>query len=176
MINHLSENNPKWFAVYTKYKCEKRVVDALVSKQIEAYVPLVSTTKKYVRKIKTYHKPLFNSYVFVNITKSEYVKVLQTEHVYKFLKVSSDLESIPEYEINLLKRIVGEFDEITTGNEIVKGDEVEVISGNLTGLKGKLISKETKNNFLIELDSIGFSLRVHINPVYLRSIHTVAAH
>jgi len=176
MINHLSENNSKWFAVYTKYKCEKRVVDTLLSKQIEAYVPLVSTTKKYLRKIKTYNKPLFNSYVFVNITKSEYVKVLQTEHVYKFLKVSSDLESIPEYEINLLKRIVGEFDEITTGNEIVQGSEVEVISGNLTGLKGKLISKETKNNFLIELDSIGFSLRVYIKPVYLRSIHTVAAH
>ena len=174
MINHLSDIEAKWFAVYTKYKCEKKVMETLLLKGIEAYVPIISSTKRYVRKIKTYHKPLFSCYVFVKIRKQDYVNVLELEHVYNFLKVSKDLESIPEHEIDLLKRIVGESNNIELSTELEEGSWVEVISGNLTGLKGLLLSKETNNNFLIELDSIGFSLKVNINPIYLRSLNKLA--
>jgi len=174
MINHLSDIEAKWFAVYTKYKCEKKVMEILLLKGIEAYVPIISSTKRYVRKIKTYHKPLFSCYVFVKIRKQDYVNVLELEHVYNFLKVSKDLESIPEHEIDLLKRIVGESNNIELSTELEEGSRVEVISGNLTGLKGLLLSRETNNNFLIELDSIGFSLKVNINPIYLRSLNKLA--
>jgi len=167
----LSSTTAKWFAVYAKYKCEKMVGEHLKRKDIQAYVPLVTTTKRYTRKIKTYHKPLFNCYLFVKIKEADYTKVLETDHVFHFVKLNRELISIPEEEINLLKRIVGECEEIELNTEFVEGMEVEMISGNLTGIKGKLINTSNNKNFLVELDHIGFQLRVQINPVHLRPVN-----
>lgn len=172
IINHLHATEKKWFAIYTKYKCEKYVVDQLSKKQIEAYIPLLKTTKKYTRKIKTYELPLINCYAFVNITKDQYVKVLETEYVMKFIKQRKHLISIPEDEILLLKKIVGEFQEDLSicPSDYNIGQPVEVIGGSLTGLKGHLIEIRNKKEFVVHLDHIGIQLRININPSQLRSI------
>lgn len=172
-INDLDPFEKKWFAVYTKYKCEKYVVDHLVKKGVEAYLPLLKVTKQYTRKIKTYHTPLINCYAFVKITRDEYVKVLETEYVFKLLKQRNDLLSIPEEEIILLKKIVGEYAEDVSiyDGDLLPGQEVEVISGSLTGLKGQLVSKKNKSEFLVELDHIGVKLKISINSGLLRPVN-----
>ena len=142
-------------------------------KKIEAYIPLLKTTKQYTRKIKTYFVPLINCYAFVNITKDQYISVLQTEYVFKFIRQRNDLLSIPEEEIFLLKKIVGEFQEDISINEnqFVDGEEVEVISGNLTGLKGKLVTRKNKNEFVVELQHIGVRLNLCVNTSLIRPVN-----
>jgi transcription antitermination factor NusG len=172
-INDLDPHIKKWFAIYTKYKCEKYVVDNLKKKGIEAYLPLLSVTKRYTRKVKTYNVPLINCYAFAKITKDEYIKVIQTEYVFKFLKQRNDLISIPENEIILLKKIVGEFEEEVSlfEGEFVPGQKVEVISGSLTGLKGQLISQKNKSEFLVELNHMGIILKMSIPTGLLRPVN-----
>ena len=175
IINHLHSSENRWFAVYTKYKCEKFVVDTLIKKGIKAYIPLIKTTKRYSRKIKTYNVPLINCYVFVNITKEEYLKVLHTEYVFKFVKQREELLAIPNEEIQLLKKIVGD----SKGNPIVldngfeTGQKVEIISGSLTGLKGKLIGKKNKREILVELYHLGIFLKISINIGQVRPINNL---
>ncbi|MEE9438893.1 MAG: UpxY family transcription antiterminator [Saprospiraceae bacterium] len=164
VINDISETESKWFAIYTKYKCEKYVAEQLGKKGIAAYVPLITKIKVYSSRTKRYDIPLINSYVFVNIKKSEYVSVLETEYVMMFLKQRKNLICIPEYEINLLKRVVGEIEGIAVVDISMKqGDEVEIIGGNLTGIKGILLEKEGKNNFIVQLTSIGMQLMMTID-------------
>jgi transcription antitermination factor NusG len=167
--SNLSESKAKWFGVYCKFKCEKQIVQHLTQKGVEAYVPLLSETKHYTRKTKLVQKPLFTCYVFVKITKAEYVKVLQTDHVMQFVKINKELISIPDDEINMLKRIVGEIKEIDLEQHLDPGTPVEIISGNLTGIKGTLIESLSDKNFLVELDHIGFNLRMNIPRSFLRS-------
>ena len=104
--NHLEHLEKKWFAIYTKYKAEKFVVEQLKKKGISAYLPLIKKTKRYTRKIKHSQVPLINCYAFVCIDQSEYSKVLETEYVLKFIRQGKNLISIPQYEIDLLERIV----------------------------------------------------------------------
>lgn len=167
--SNLSLTKARWFAVYCKFKCEKQIVQHLTQKGIEAYVPLLSETKRYIRKTKVVQKPLFTCYVFVKIIKADYVKVLQTDHVIQFVKINKELIAIPDEEINLLKRIVGEIQEIELDEQLVPGTPVEIISGNLTGIQGTLLETLSDKNFLVELDHIGFNLRMHIPRSYLRS-------
>ncbi len=163
-INHLSDNENRWFAIYTKYKCEKYIVDQLGKKGIAAYVPLIEKTKRYVSKIKRYEVPLINCYVFVYIVRSEYVRVLETEYVMGFLKQRKSLISIPEREMDIMKLVVGEIENVEAGQiELQKGDEVEIISGNLTGIRGVLSDKEGKNKFIVQLTTVGFQLAMTID-------------
>lgn len=170
-INDLSEQEHRWFAIYTKYKCEKHVVDQLSRKDIAAYVPLVTVTKRYTSKVKRYEVPLINSYAFVRIVKSQYVQVLETEHVYSFIKQRKNLISIPQAEIDILKMVVGEIENVQVGEfTLATGDEVEIISGNLTGIRGRLIEKEGKNTFTVQLTSVGLQLEMLIDSTKLRLV------
>jgi len=176
IVNHLDTSEKKWFAIYTKYKCEKYVVDKLTKKNIEAYIPLVSKTKRYVRKTKHYKVPLINCYAFVKITKDQYVKVLESEYVMGFIKQRKNLISIPNHEISLLRRIVGEIDEIEmTPLAFNEGAAVEIIAGNLTGVKGKLVKKQGKNEFVVELHTIGYQLQMIIDKSMLRPLNMAIA-
>ncbi len=167
-VNQLDEQEARWFAVYTKFKREKLVIKRLTERGIHAYLPLQSRTRRYQRKIKHVELPLINCYIFTRITKQEYVPVLETPDVVGFVKFAQDLIAIPAGEIEIMKRVVGEGIEIEVqpGSYQI-GDEVEIMSGNLTGLKGWLVETENEKNFVIELENLGYSLRISVNPKWL---------
>ncbi len=172
-INQLSDSDERWFAVYTKYKCEKFVAAQLAKKNIQSYVPLVAKTRRYNRKIKHYEVPLINCYVFVKIKKSDYLRTLETEFVMKFLKNGNDLMAIPENEIQVLKRVSGQAEESfeNVPDFFNEGQDVIVTSGQLTGMKGKIINRAGKKSFVVELETIGYHLRVNIDLKWLEPIN-----
>lgn len=169
--NHLDDREPRWFAVYTKYKREKIVHKMLESKGIQSYLPLQKVSRRYTRKIKILELPLINCYLFVKITKQEYVPVLETEHVVKFIQFSRNLISIPESEIEIIKRVVGEEIEVEVQpKQFIEGDEVEIVTGNLIGLKGQLVAIQGKHQLVVDLDNMGYSLRLNLDPSLLRKL------
>lgn len=169
--NHLHETEPKWFAVRTRSKAEKVVKAQFLQKGIETYLPLLKVTRRYTRKVKQLELPLINAYVFVRINKQHYLPVLKTEHVVDLLRFSGNLISIPESEIELMKRVVGEnYSLLVEPVSFEEGDWVEVIAGQLTGLQGKLIRKQGKSTFLVDLKTIGYSLHIQIPEAYLRKL------
>lgn len=165
----LDEQEQRWFAVYTKFKREKIVLRQLTERGIEAYLPLQSYTRRYTRKIKQVELPLISCYIFTKINKQHYIPVLETPDVVNFVKPAKELIAIPDSEMLLMKRVVGEGMELEVEPSSYQiGDEVEIIGGNLTGIKGWLVETKTGKNFVIELDNLGYSLRMAVDPAMLR--------
>lgn len=170
-INHLHETEARWFAVYTRFKSEKVVQRLLSSKNIEVYLPLQKVTRRYTRKIKHHEIPLISCYIFVKITKDEYVPVLETENVVRFIKTAKNLYSIPDHEIDIIRRVAGEGEDVVAEpGRFKEGDMVEIIGGKLTGLRGRLVEKQGKKQMVVELESIGFSLRMTIDVALLHHL------
>ncbi len=176
--SHLSMHEAKWFAVYTRFKREKYVCEQLKNKGIECYIPLDKRIRIYGRKKTTVELPLINCYVFVKITKKEYVSVLDTVGVVSFLKFENRIISIPENEIIILRKVVGEFHEIDVLSEhdFENGDIVEIISGSLAGTKGILAEKENKHSFIVNLENIGIQLSVKVDPRILSKNISTRSH
>jgi transcription antitermination factor NusG len=171
-INQLSQVERRWFAIYTKVKCEKYVKDNIERKGIECYVPLMSKSRRYTRKVKHFEVPLINCYAFVHITKDQYLPVLETEHVFKFIKQGKDLIAIPENEISILKKITGFALETVNirKSDFLIGTEVEVSKGNLAGIKGRIVNQNNNNSFVVELINIGYQFRIDIDADLLSPI------
>jgi transcription antitermination factor NusG len=170
-FNQLDATAANWFAVYTRSKSEKVVHQLLDKKGIENYLPLQKVTRRYTRKIKQHDIPLISCYIFVKIVKDEYVQVLETENVVNFVKFKKALIAIPEEEMALLKRVVGEGEEVVAEpGSFKEGDPVELIGGKLTGLKGRLVERQGKKQMVIELETIGFSLRMTVDATMLRKL------
>ncbi|MEM9918103.1 MAG: UpxY family transcription antiterminator [Bacteroidota bacterium] len=167
--NHLHKLEARWFAIYTPYKREKRALELLRKKHITAYLPLQRIARHYNRKVKWVELPLISNYLFVKITKDEYVKVLQTDYVNNFIHFHNNLVSIPEEEILLLQRILGEEMEVTAERQFFyEGDQVEIVSGNLAGVQGRLLKVNGKSQVLVDLSFLGYTLQLHIDPALLR--------
>jgi transcriptional antiterminator RfaH len=169
---HISNDERKWFAVYTRFKREKIVLRQLLEKGINAYLPLSTHKRVYTRKIKKIELPLISCYVFVKIFHSEYFSVISTQDVVNFVKFSQELLAIPEREINILKAITGQNIEIEATRLIPEvGDDIEICFGSLYGLRGKLVDQHNDKNVVIELEQMGFSMRMHVDPQYLKIIN-----
>ena len=160
----------RWYAVFTKYKCEKYVRDQLKAKEIEVYVPLIKETKRYKTKIRKVEKPLISSYVFVRIDRVNYVKVLEVQYVKGFLKIAKELIPIPEREIEIMKRVVGEKVSKVGKKGLSIGQKVEILSGSMTGMKGLVVEVKGKKNFVVSLETIGFEINLEVDPKLLHIV------
>ena len=169
--NHLTEAEPRWFAVRTRFKSEKLAFKQLSLKGLSAYLPIRNMTRRYHKKIRHVELPLINSFVFVKIRKSEYVRVLETEYVAGFLKFGYNILAIPEQQIDLIKRLLGEkIDIVVEPSGFQKGDWVEVTTGPLLGLRGQLVMIQGKERVLVELMNSGYTLQIAIDNYLLKKI------
>lgn len=177
--NHLSSKESRWFAIYTNYKREKMVAARLEKKGIEYFLPLQKVTRRYTRKIKHLELPLINCYLFVKIKKEEYISVVETQDILNFVRISKNLISIPESEIDILRRVVGEDIEVEAQEsrslKLCNGDEVEIIGGTMTGVKGILMGQKNEKKFVVQLLTMGYSLIMDIEPSSLRKVRSGSA-
>ena len=170
-INQLHPTEERWFAVYVSYKREKRVAERLHRQGIECYLPLKNVTRRYSRKVRHLELPLINCYLFVKIVKGEYVPVLQDTDVQRFLRIGKDLLYIPDEQMDLMRRVVGsQMDVAFESTPFRKGDLVEIIGGELTGIRGRLLEIEGKKRVLIQLDNFDYDLSISVEPQRLRRL------
>lgn len=171
-INQLDTEVSKWFAVYTRFKREKLVKKMLDQKGIECYLPLRKEVRNWSKKKRTMELPLISCYIFVKIKKTEYVPVLETEHILNFVKFGKDLIAIPENEIQLIKNILqDDVDfEMMPMDKFQKGDNIIIVGGSLAGTKGQLVDFEGKKRVSITLDYIQHIFRLSVEKHLIQKV------
>jgi len=159
----------KWFAVYTRPKFEKKVKTFLEEKNIEVFLPVQKVVTQWKDRKKKIEKVLFNSYIFVKINKSEYLSVLKTLGVVKFVSFEKKACEIPENQIDNIKRLIdNNFEIITETYQFNIGELVEISGGELKGITGKLLEYKGKKKVVISIDAINTCLLVEIDNKYLK--------
>lgn len=153
----------KWYAVITGPRQEKYVIKQLKKKGIEAWAPLLRKIRKYKTKTRIVEKPLISRYIFVNIVRDNYVPVLEENLVYGFLHTNGRIYPVKDEEIDILRKVSGEnVNAKTTSEKLTKGDEVEIIYGDLTGLRGEVIEFKGKRYVGVALESLGMHMLVEV--------------
>ncbi len=161
----------QWYAVYTQSRAEKKVVKRLEEEGLEAFLPLQKCIRKWSDRKKIIDRPIISSYVFVNIRKRDFVTVMKTMGVVKFIMFEGEPVTIPEQQIVNLKILSNsEVDVVVSGEVFIKGDMVEVLYGSLTGLKGELIRVGNKRKVVMRIISSDLNLTVDIQKIAIRKI------
>ncbi len=92
----------KWYLIFTKPNCEKRVVAQLTKRKIENFSPLNRIVKYDRNKKRISLKPLFPSFVFVYISDVEIGKIRKIGGVINFIYWLGKPVIIPEDVIEKL--------------------------------------------------------------------------
>jgi len=163
-----SPNMYPWLVVKTKTKCEKFVRDKIMAMGMDAFVPLKRRTAKYNRKVKVYELPLISCYTFVRLDKERRNQVLSLPYVLGFLRMNGKDCLVSDQEMQWLHKVSGIDQEVTT--EILsmqQGDQVMIAYGQLAGMEGKIISRRSKYEVVVALESLGLQMVLQVDPAML---------
>ncbi len=160
----------KWYAVYTKPRCEKKVADLLVKKGIENYCPLNKVQKQWSDRKKIILEPLFTSYVFVRIGANEQLTVRKTNGILNFVYWLSKPAIIKDDEIDTIKRFLNDYSYIRLEKVTVNlKDTVRIITGPFMEQEGQVISIKSKSVKII-LPSLGYWMQAEIETTNVKVI------
>ena len=151
------ENPVAWYAVRTLSRTEKKVVERLKEKGIEAYVPLKVEKRKWSDRIKTIETPLITCYVFVHMALDRRIDVLRTQGVVGYVKEEHKDVQIPDQQMQDFIKAVSHVPEKVdfTPQRLKEGTPIIVKCGPLAGMKGEMMEYAGSKRIIIRLSSIG---------------------
>ena len=157
----------KWYAVYTRPKCEKKVSQMLSLKNIENYCPLNKVQRQWSDRRKTIFEPLFHSYVFVYTNMSEHSKIKEANGVINLVYWLGNPAVVRDEEIDAIRTFLNRYDNVTLQkSEVNVDDHIRVTGGPLHSREGNVI--EVRNSTVkIYLPTLGYHMlaQVHKNDI-----------
>ena len=163
---------PKWYALYTRSRFEKKLLHELTLREMKAFLPMHEILSQWKDRKKKILVPIFPGYIFVN-----YVDTLENRHrvlnipgAVCFVGSCGNVDPISEEQIIAIRRFLEANLLIDLYPYIQVGTQVEVISGPLAGVKGMLIEKQGKCRFVLQVDLIRQAISVEMDTSNIRSL------
>lgn len=157
-----------WLVVKTKTKCEKYVRDKIQAMGMDAFVPVTRRTARYQRKVKVYEYPLISCYTFVRLDQSRRNQVLGLPYVHGMLRMNGKDCQVTTEEIRWLQQVSGTAMDISAETWSVQtGDHVMIAAGQLAGMEGIIVSRRSKHEVVLGLESLGLQLVIQVDPAML---------
>ncbi len=158
----------KWYAVYTRPRCEKKVASRLSRINVENYCPLNKVCRQWSDRKKIVSEPLFSSYVFVRVTEKEHSLLRQTDGVINMVYWLGKPAVIKDTEIETIQRFLNEHSEIKLEKApVYLHDRVQVMAGALMDAEGEIIAVKNKS-VKVALPSLGYIMYAEIETKNVR--------
>jgi len=156
-----------WFVAYTRPRCEKKFSKFCTGEGLNYKLPLYGSVKSYRGKTLIFQKPLFPSYVFLQLQTPECARVRQNRYVVRLLQ-PLDQSEFQAQLADILKALESQR-EVRLAPSIRDGQRVTLKSGPLQGLEGIVVRRDGTTEVLMKLDFIGqaASVRVTVDELEL---------
>jgi len=158
------KENTKWHALYVSSRAEKKVAARLEELGIQSYLPLKKEKKQWSDRKKIVITPLINGYVFVKINPLQREQVFQVNGVVQYVKFNGKDAIIREVEIDILRSIEekGYYAEAKALEKFEPGDRTLIKHGPFKGMTGIVERHSGKELYTLNLESIGYSVKVSL--------------
>jgi transcription antitermination factor NusG len=141
-----------WRVLHTRPRQEKSLVRHLHRAQIPYYLPLVARRWRLRGRTMTSHLPLFPSYVFLFGDRQERVSALSTNRIVRSLEVPD--QAVLWQDLRQIHRLIAAGLPITPESRLTAGMMVEITSGPLAGLRGRILRNASGQRFVVQIDFI----------------------
>ena len=159
-----AQSAPKWFAVYTTPRHEKRVDQQLSMREIEHYLPLYRSQRKWSDGSRvTLDLPLFPGYIFVRIDRTQRVRVLEVPGVVAVVGGTGGKPApLPDADIEALRS--GLPLRHAEPHPLLRvGQRARIRSGAFGGMEGIVVRKKNSFRVVLTLDAIMQSFAVEVD-------------
>lgn len=151
-----------WYVLYTRSRCEFTVEEALSSAGLEVFLPVTKTIKQWSDRSKEVTTPLFTGYIFIHATEKERLYALENEQVVRCLADAGRPAAVPAWQIENLKTMMGKSPTVQVTEGMAAGEEIEISSGILRGVRGVLLESGGKKQLAISIKLLNRTVIAHL--------------
>ncbi len=164
VIEPILLEQPRWYAIQTRPRHEKKVATELTALGITHYLPLVEETHRWSDRKKVVEVPLFTGYTFVNITQdaASRLSVLRIYGVLNFVGTRNLGQPIPDTQIEDVRLLLKHQIPLAPYPFLKIGQRVRIRGGALEGMEGILVGRNGSSRLVISIDSIERSLAMSV--------------
>ena len=161
----VSREEPRWYAIQTRARHEKKVATQLQGQGVRIFLPLISQLHRWSDRQKTIHLPLFPCYIFVHVAACPKIHraELHTSGVIGFVGIRGVAVPIPDKEIEDIEILLTHNVTCALYPFLSVGQRVRICGGSLEGVEGILVAKNSDRSLVISMEVIQRSLAVRID-------------
>jgi transcriptional antiterminator RfaH len=141
-----------WWVLHTRPRQEKSLARQLYRGRIPYYLPLIPHRWRLRGRMVTSHVPLFPGYVFLFGDREERLAALMTNRVVRVLEVPAQV--ILRRDLQQIYRLITAGLPVTPESQLTPGVMVEITSGPLAGLRGRILRTASGQRFVVQIDFI----------------------
>jgi transcription antitermination factor NusG len=152
-----------WYAAYTCAQHEKRVSAELGARDVEHFLPLYSSMRRWKNRRVSLELPLFPGYVFVRLALRERLRVLQIPSVVRLVGFGGLSAALPDEEMEILRSGLCQRLRAEPHPFLTVGRRVGITGGPFAGLEGVLQRKRNSLRVVVSLSLIQRSVAVDVD-------------
>ena len=160
----------RWYAAYTSANHEKRVAEQLVVRDVEHFLPVYDSVRRWKDRRVTLQMPLFPGYVFVCMALRDRLQVQQVPGVAHLVGFDGTPAALPDEEIEALRASLASGVWAQPHPYLTVGRRVRLKSGPLAGIQGILLRRKGNFRVVISIELIQRSVAVDVDEVDLRPL------
>jgi transcription antitermination factor NusG len=155
--------------VYTRSRHEKSVAEQCQHRGLAVFLPLYSVQHRWKQRRAELLLPLFPSYLFVQMTLRDRVRVLGIQGVASIVSFNGIPAAVPESQINLLQRVTT-LGRVEPHVYLQSGRRVRVTAGPLVGLEGIVVALKNKVQVIVSFDWMCRSIAVSLDAADVQAL------
>ena len=156
-------DEPRWYALHTCAKHEKRVAQQLAERNVEQFLPLYESLRHWKDRRVRLQLPLFSGYVFVRLPLRNRLQVLALPSVVRLVGFGGVAAAIAEIEIETLRQALRPQLRVEPYPYLTKGKRVRILDGPLKGAEGTLVRRKSGCRVILSVDLIARAASVEID-------------
>jgi transcription antitermination factor NusG len=160
----------RWYAAYTSANHEKRVAERLGVREVEHFLPLYESVRRWKDRSVRQQMPLFPGYVFVRVALRDRLKVLQVPSVVRLVGYGDAPAALDEEEVEGLRCALAEGMRAEPHPYLRVGCRVQITDGPLAGHEGILVQRKGNLRVVLSVDLIQRSIHVQIDSSSLEPL------
>ena len=168
----MTNNSFSWVALQVRSRTEKLVACALTSKEIEVFLPLYTTRRRWSDRVKELELPLFDGYVFCKLNLLYRMPALTIPGVIQFVGVGKTPVPIEEDEITALQAVMKSGLPLMPWPFLKVGQQVRVEHGPLRGLEGILLQVKGSHRLVLSVSLLQRSVAVEVDRDSVTPVHS----
>ena len=158
-----------WYAAYTCAHHEKRVAAELGAREVEHFLPLYSSVRRWKDRRVQLELPLFPGYVFVRLALRDRLRVVQIPSVVRLVGFGGLPTSLSDEEMEILRAGLLHSLRAEPHPFLTVGRRVRITSGPFAGLQGILKRKKSNFRVVVSLELIQRSVAVDVEAADVRT-------
>ena len=161
-----------WFALYTKSRSEQKVFERLQQAGHTSFLPLITEERQWSDRKKKITTPLIKSYVFIKAPKKDLVSIYAVPGVLGVLKYLGIPAKITEVEINNLKIIANNSENVSTiaPCQLKSGKPVQITQGPFKGLIAVYLYHNGKHRIIVQIEALNTFTEISLPLSHIKKL------